>query len=156
MATPEKGPGRPEINIDWKQVDQWLMGGMKGTTIAEKLHIHPQTFYSKCEEDHKTSFTHYARSKIDTGNDHIKYKIFHKGMNDGNMTALLHMAKHRLGEWDKAPVTEDISPKQDDIDKSHEIMLLKAQIKQYQDRLVKLDDNKPETGSELCGGDTPL
>jgi hypothetical protein len=156
---PERdGPGRPEANIDWKQVDQMLMSGANGVQIAAKLCIHYDTLYRSCQRDNKVVFTVYAQSKKEAGNSLIYNKIYHKAIQDGNMQALLHLAKHRLGEWDKVPVTEELSPKQDTIDKDHENMLLKAQLNVYQEkeRLAQLNDNKPETGSELCGGYTPL
>jgi len=50
---------RPKKNIDWKEVDKYLVAGATGTEVAAVLGIHPETLYGRCKEDHKIGFSDY-------------------------------------------------------------------------------------------------
>lgn len=86
---------RPEKPIDWKKVDHLLMAGCKGTEICPHFDMHPNTFYSKVEEQYKVSFTEYSRIKREQGDSLLRVKQYEKALEKDN-TMMIWLGKQRL------------------------------------------------------------
>jgi len=104
--------GVPPKTIEWERVDRLLQSNCKGTEIAARLGIHPDTLYDRCEAEKGVVFSAYAQSKRESGNSYIREKQYHKAIVEGNTTVLMHLFKHRLGEWDKIPENEATEEKE--------------------------------------------
>ena len=97
---------RPKKNIDWKEVDKYLIAGATGTEVAAMLGIHAHTLYKRCEEDHKISFSDYLQQKREKGNTMLKKKQFDQAM-EGDRGMLIWLGKNRLDQSDKKEVKHD-------------------------------------------------
>lgn len=150
------------MHIDWEKVGQYVYQGEDGTLIADILGIHPETLYNRCKDDNNIGWTEWCRSKRSKGKNALRAKMFMKAMGDknnplsGDVKCLLHLSKHMRGEWDKLDIAsmETASGIQAHID--NEEMEEKYRLrKEIEELKAKLED-KPKTGSELCGVNTPL
>lgn len=152
-----KHPGRPPKVLDWKKVEALVRAGEPESRICAIFDMLPQAFIQKLRDQFPQYhyFHEYAQSIKEEGLAQLRINNYNRAM-QGNTYCMQHLNKHMRGEWDKAPITDDISPKQQEIDQSHELMLLKAQLKEFQDKLAAINDHKPETRQELCGSDTPI
>jgi len=112
MARPKradiKSCGRPQKVIDWKIVDDLLLAGCSGAQIAGEFDMHPETFYLKCQQQHKIGFTGYSSTKILQGEGRLKYKQYTQALK-GNTQLLIHLGKTRLGQKEpsESTVTEE-------------------------------------------------
>lgn len=97
---------RPKKNIDWKEVDKYLVSGATGTEVAAMLGIHAHTLYKRCEDDHKISFSDYLQQKREKGNSMLKHKQFELAM-EGDRGMLVWLGKNRLDQSDKKEVKHD-------------------------------------------------
>ena len=93
----KRGAGRPRVKIDWDDVGKLLMAGAKGTSIAARLGIHPETLYDACVRDNKIGFSEYSQQKKQEGDDAILTQQFRAAMN-GNVPMLIFLGKARLGQ----------------------------------------------------------
>jgi hypothetical protein len=55
----------------------------------------------------------YLQRKKARGNSFLREKQYHQAVVNGNTTILMHLFKHRLGEWDKVPDQEVGEEKED-------------------------------------------
>jgi len=101
---------RPKKNIDWREVDKYLVAGATGTEVAAVLGIHAHTLYKRCEEDHKISFSDYLQQKREKGDSMIKLKQFEQAM-EGDRGMLVWLGKNRLNQSDKKEIKHDASIK---------------------------------------------
>ena len=97
---------RPKKNIDWREVDKYLVAGATGTEVAAVLGIHAHTLYKRCEEDHKISFSDYLQQKREKGDSMIKLKQFEQAM-EGDRGMLVWLGKNRLNQSDKKEIKHD-------------------------------------------------
>ena len=113
MARPPTGqpPGRPPAEIDWNQVEKWIIAGSKGTQIAARLGIHPQTFYDRCLQDNKMGFTEYFQQKRSIGDSMIENTQFQVGVIEKNTTMLVWLGKARLGQREVDQDKVQVDPK---------------------------------------------
>lgn len=102
-------PGRPTADIDWDQVDKWLIAGNKGTAIAAQLGIDNETLYRRCMSDNKMGFSEYSQQKRSIGDAMIERTQFQVGVIEKNTTMLVWLGKTRCGqrEVDAEKVTVD-------------------------------------------------
>jgi len=137
---PKKRIGRKPIPLDWKLIDEFLASGSRGIEIAAYFDIEKDTLYDACVRDNGIAFSAYSAEKREKGHIPLRYKMYKKAVKDGNITALLHLAKHRLNEWDQK---EEVAtaPLQKQIDSDHENMKLKAQLQECLDKLALLESN---------------
>lgn len=99
-AKSKRGPGRPKVVIDWKQVDAYLKAGCSGAGIAGMLGISDETLYRACERDNKVGFVVYSQSLRAVGDDMLRAKQFDLAMK-GSENMLKHLGRHRLGQVEK-------------------------------------------------------
>ena len=97
---------RPKKNIDWREVDKYLVAGATGTEVAAMLGIHSHTLYKRCLIDHKISFSDYLQQKREKGNTMLKKKQFDQAM-EGDRGMLIWLGKNRLDQSDKKEVKHD-------------------------------------------------
>jgi hypothetical protein len=101
--------GRPQAEIDWKKVDQFLQAQCDGTSIAGILGIHPQTLYNKVVEKYAeqysiSNFTEYQKIKRAEGRELLRAKQFDTMMS-GNVTMQIWLGKQLLGQKDQVETT---------------------------------------------------
>jgi len=101
---------RPKSNIDWDYVDLQLRYHCKGTEIAAKFNIHPNTFYRLCEEHYKISYSECLEQKREEGNDLLR-SIQFKTAIDGSVPMQIWLGKQYLGQSDKSEISQDIKGK---------------------------------------------
>jgi len=101
-----KSVGNPQKEIDWDKVDNLLIAGCNGVEVAERLGIHPDTLYQRCAMEKGTDWSAYLQRKRAKGNSLLREKQYHQAMVKGNTTILMHLFRHRLGEWEKVPDQE--------------------------------------------------
>lgn len=89
---------RPEIPIDWQQVDYMLRYGANGVTIAQHLGMHHETFYDRVVKKFNIGFTEYAAQKRAIGDDEIREAQFRKAVKKLDNTMLIWLGKQRLGQ----------------------------------------------------------
>ena len=89
--------GRPKIDINWDEVEKYLIAGVSGQHIADTLGIHADTLYSRCKEIYKMNFSDYSAKKRQKGNSMLHYKQFQTAMG-GNVSMLVWLGKQRLGQ----------------------------------------------------------
>lgn len=97
---------RPKKNINWNEVDKYLVAGATGTEVAAVLGLHPNTLYRKCEEEHNVSFSEYLEQKREKGNSMLKCKQFDLAM-QGDRGMLVWLGKNRLDQSDKKEIKHD-------------------------------------------------
>jgi hypothetical protein len=121
--------GRPEVVIteqDWKIINQSLMSGCDGASIARHFGMHPDTFYTKVVEKYGelyniSLFSDYSKAKRIEGDNLIRNKQFDRA-NSGSDTMLIWLGKQRLGQKEKVendihfsePITGVIIKKDED------------------------------------------
>jgi hypothetical protein len=84
--------GRPEIFVDWDNVDKLIMAQCTMNEIAGNVGMHPVNFGNKFKDKHGEDFTNYAVRMRSKGKCLLRAKQYHKAM-EGNIQMLL-----RLGE----------------------------------------------------------
>lgn len=153
MSQPEKidgrhsNLGRPEKDVDWKLVDNLLMGGSLGTEIASHFDMHHDTFYRKVEEKYKMGFTAYSQQKKQKGDSLLRYKQYEKALK-GDNTLLIWLGKNRLNQRDTQndlPVTNETVAQFTDLMKQ----LGKLQLKEdYVDESSENSTSNTESNEE--------
>jgi len=94
---------RPKINIDWDYVDKQLRYHCKGTEIAAKFGIHPNTFYRLCEDHYKISYSECLEQKREEGNDLLRSAQFENAI-EGNVSMQIWLGKQYLKQLDKQAI----------------------------------------------------
>jgi hypothetical protein len=88
---------RPQTEIDWSQVAEWLKEGSNGVQVAARLGICADTLYRRCEEAHGMTFTAYSQEKRATGDSLLHAAQFKKALR-GDSQMLKHLGEWRLGQ----------------------------------------------------------
>lgn len=99
--------GRPQANINWKEVDALLVAGCSGAEIAGNLGINKATIYDRCEKDKGIPFSEYSQQKKEKGKSLLREQQFKKalGITDkGDNTLLIWLGKTRLEQSEKIKV----------------------------------------------------
>jgi IS30 family transposase len=100
--------GRPEIELDWKKIDDLLVSGCNGTEVASHFGVHPDTIYNQCESKFGKNFSNYSAEKRQKGDSLLRAKQFQKALQGDNMM-LVWLGKNRLKQKDKEePEISDI------------------------------------------------
>ncbi len=99
---------RPKKNIDWKEVDKYLVAGATGTEVAAMLGIHSLRLIIRqmLRIEHKIGFSDYLQQKREKGNTMLKKKQFDQAM-EGDRGMLIWLGKNRLDQSDKKEVKHD-------------------------------------------------
>jgi hypothetical protein len=101
----KRAPGRPQVYIDWKRVDELLACGCSGAEIAAEIEINDETLYIRCLRDNGILFSEYLRQKRSKGDLILKEHQYKKaiGLTDkGDNTLLIWLGKTRLKQVDAA------------------------------------------------------
>lgn len=106
--TTKEGAGRPKINLIkdgetpeafWAKIDNWLMKGVAGTTIAARLGVHADTFYTFGNENGRwgkktefADFSAYKASKMAIGDDTLRERQFDSAVGMFERTKIVEVA----------------------------------------------------------------
>lgn len=115
--------GRPEADIDFEQLDNFLRAQCNGTDIASYFGVHPNTLYRQVEAKYNCNFSEYSRQKKAEGKELLRAKQFSTAM-QGDKTMLIWLGKQYLDQREKSDVTTDNKPLQPTV-----IQLTDEQIK---------------------------
>ena|SRR5688572_1996884 len=91
---------RPEIDLDWKKIDDLLVSGCNGSEVASYFGVHPHTIYNQCESKFGKNFSDYSQEKRQKGDSLLRAKQFQKALSGDNMM-LVWLGKNRLKQKDK-------------------------------------------------------
>lgn len=106
-----KPTGRPVMQIDWGKVDQWLIGGSKGTAIAARIGVSADTLYDRCLQEKGVSFSDYSQQKRSIGDSMIEQTQFQVGVVEKNVPMLIWLGKTRCGQTEVDPNKTTVDPK---------------------------------------------
>lgn len=83
----------------WAKVDNWLMKGVSGATVAHRLGVHPDTFiqfgvYEKRwgEKTEFTTFSAYKQAKMVIGDDTLRERQFDSAVGMFERTKIVEIA----------------------------------------------------------------
>lgn len=139
--------GRPQKEIDWKLVDEYLIAGCPGTKIADALGIHAETLYDRCQMEKGLGFSAYSQQKRSNG-DALLHKAQYDYAVDGDTALLIFLGKTRLEQRE----TQEIAVAQDTVQALKSMM---AQLEEMQGiRRNKAENEKSmqETKKTEVGG----
>lgn len=139
---------RPLKEINWDIVEKRMESGCSAKEIAAAHRIEINTFYDRFKRQYGRGFADYADNYVESGRGNIRFTQYMKALS-GNVNLLLMLGKEWLGQG-KEEVKE--SPFQDNINISHENMILRAEIA----NLKGNNGNQCETGQEFCGSDSSV
>lgn len=95
--------GRTPAKLDWDDIDDMIMKGATGTSVADKYGIHPNTFYDRVFQEKKLSFTEYLQQMRSIGDENIHIAQYNKALGitkKGDSTMLIWLGKQRLKQRD--------------------------------------------------------
>lgn len=138
---------RPEKEIKWEVVEKRMECGSSAKEIAGALRIDLDTFYGRFKKKYGKSFGDYSASFTECGRGNVRFTQYMKALS-GNVNMLMILGKEWLGQG-KEEVKE--SPYQDNINISHENMILRAEVADLKE---KLNGNQPQTRQELSGSNS--
>lgn len=107
--------GRPEAEINWNEVVNYLKAGLYGTEIAPLIGVCADTLYRHCEEDMQMKWSEYSANNRAAGDGLIKLKIFSIAMGNEakgikpDTKLLEHLDKTRLGATVKKEIDMNIT-----------------------------------------------
>jgi hypothetical protein len=116
---------RPEIPINWEEVDYMLKCGCLGTEIAAVFCMHPKSFYKRVEDKFEMTFTEYSQEKRAIGEKALRQKQYEKAMGlteTGDNTLLIWLGKNRLGQRNEDKMTVVTQEQQATLDKTMDMV----------------------------------
>lgn len=137
---------RPQIEIDWKLVDDFLIAGSPGTEVAAFFSMHHDTFYRRVEEKYNMGFTAYAQQKKSTGEAMIRKQQLNKALGltkEGDNTLLIWLGKQRLNQ-SETPKENAIS---EDTIKKYDAIINQLDALQSSSRERNMESNNNNTDS---------
>jgi hypothetical protein len=72
--------GRPNLSIDWVEVDGHLEAGCSGAEVASILGVSPDTIYRRCQAERGANFSVILQQKKARGEGLLKVKQFSEAM----------------------------------------------------------------------------
>ncbi len=129
---------RPEVEIDWKKVDELLIAGCLGTEIAGFFCVHPDTLYRRVLEKYGMGFTDYAQQKKSKGDALFRAHQFAKALGlttKGDNTLLIWLGKTRLKQREND--SQELSPNQENLSKDDINFKLQAENALLKQKLLE-------------------
>lgn len=117
--------GRPEKEIDWDKVDHLLRAGCLGTEVAATFGMHPNTFYTRVQQEYNCIFSEYLQQKRADGDAAIRARQYEKalGLNDiGDNSLLIWLGKNRLGQRNEDKLSIVTQEQQNTLDKTMDMV----------------------------------
>jgi hypothetical protein len=99
--------GRPNLSIDWEEVDRHLEAGCSGAEVASIVGVSPDTLYRRCQTERGANFSVILQQKKAKGEAMLKVRQFSEAMK-GDRSMLIWLGKQRLGQRDRQEVVADI------------------------------------------------
>jgi hypothetical protein len=97
--------GRPQVEIDFKKLDTFLLWGLSGEDAAEFFGIGFSTLQRAILRKYHINFDRYKKRKMATARVEILNQ-FWKKIKEGNMTAIIFGLKNYCDFHDNMKVTE--------------------------------------------------
>lgn len=116
---------RPEKQVDWDKVDYMLKAGCLGTEVAEAFGMHPNTFYTRVQQEYNCTFSEFLQQRRSGGDAAIRIRQYEKalGLNDlGDNTMLIWLGKNRLGQRNEDKLSIVTSEQQTTLDKTMDMV----------------------------------
>ena len=163
------GAGRPEIPIDWKDVEYSMMCCENQEEVAALHGMSVDTLQIRFKEHYGENYSAYSARLYSKGDGVIRRSQI-ESAEKGNTTMQLWLGKVRLGQKEPDGVN-NTSPNDSLHALQHQIMQISNKLdmvtdenKQLKQRLGILpeetistnDGDQPQTEQEFLGGDTPL
>ena len=92
---------RPQAEINWDIVAEYLEAGCSGAEIAAMLGISAHTLYDRCLTDNGIMFSEYSQQKREKGDLILKKVQFEAAIKDKDRSMLIWLGKQRLGQKEK-------------------------------------------------------
>lgn len=93
---------RPQADINWGLVEEYLIAGCSGAEIAAMIGISAPTLYDRCQTDNGLMFSEYSQQKREKGDLILKKVQYETAIKDKDRTMLIWLGKQRLGQKEKA------------------------------------------------------
>ena len=93
--------GRPQLSIDWAEVDKYLQAGCSGAQVVAVIGVSADTLYRRCQAERGASFSAILQEKSAKGDAFIRLKQFSLAM-QGDKGLLIWLGKQRLGQKDRS------------------------------------------------------
>lgn len=90
--------GRPEIAIDWEELDKLCHIQCTRREVASFFDCSEDTIDNKCKQKYGVNFSAYAAQKGSGGLISLRRKQFHKAIDEGNVVMLIWLGKQYLGQ----------------------------------------------------------
>jgi len=141
--------GRPEIEINWKIVDDLLVAGCKGREIAANLGIHEDTLYNRLFDEKGVKFSDYSAAKRAKGESLLRAQQFAKAIGaskSGDNMMLIWLGKNRLDQTDSPK--QDVSSNENNIhstiENAKENAKLRQELKELRERFGIYEEEIPK------------
>lgn len=99
--------GRPQVKIDWEQMEKLLALQCTQIEIASWFDCSEDTLERACKREHSVTFAEYSRQKRKKGCISLRRKQYEVAMS-GNVSMLIFLGKQYLNQYDK--VVHDEGP----------------------------------------------
>lgn len=99
---------RPQKEIDWRVVDEYLEAGCTGTEIAGRLGTCADTLYNRCEREKGVTFSAYSQEKKSSGEALLRKIQYDKAIgktDQGDNTLLIWLGKTRLEQKETTEIS---------------------------------------------------
>lgn len=93
---------RPQADINWELVEEYLVAGCSGAEIASMIGVSAPTLYDRCQTDNGLMFSEYSQQKREKGDLILKKVQYETAIKDKDRTMLIWLGKQRLGQKEKA------------------------------------------------------
>lgn len=93
---------RPQADINWELVEEYLVAGCSGAEIAAMIGVSAATLYDRCQTDNGLMFSEYSQQKREKGDLILKKVQYETAIKDKDRTMLIWLGKQRLGQKEKA------------------------------------------------------
>lgn len=133
--------GRPEANINWKEVEELLICGCPGSEIADQFGIHQNTLYDRCLKDHGINFSEFSSRSQAKGNGLLRKVQFLKALGktqEGDNTLLIWLGKVRLKQKEEQNVSQEEVQRLNSV-----IEFITERQKKRQESLDSSEENNP-------------
>jgi hypothetical protein len=102
--------GRPQIQINWTEVDKLLTIQATDDEIAGWFDISQDTLARACRREHQMSFADYSSQKRGKGKISLRRQLWQRAHDPKNTACLIFACKTLLGlrEYDDRPKTLEV------------------------------------------------
>jgi hypothetical protein len=132
---------RPLIDIPWDKMDELLRAGCTGVQCAAMCGMHPDTFYTRTQQEKGMGFTEYSTKRRSEGISLIQRQQYLKALGatkKGDNTMLVWLGKNLCGQKENPSehvVAEEVQKAFDQL--MQQLVQVQAQKKAQSESVVK-------------------